>query len=263
MQKEQARNTIFEFLNNGKPKKSREFDWGVRINSVKSELCQNDLDVILTAQNLPDTISLPKVNDTEELKWFSSQLERFTALKTKISVILFIETAQGIMNLKEICTTAKKLSENRNFEPVALVFGGDDYLADIGARKTDQLTEVLYARQKLVMMAKAFQLQAIDVVYIQYKDLDGLKQQSIEGANMGYTGKQVIHPDQVPVVQEAFLPSEKQIKWAKDLIEAYHKYAASGKGAFNFNGIMVDSPTLKQAENLIKFVEVVGKDTNQ
>lgn len=98
-----------------------------------------------------------------------------------------------------------------------------------GVIRTEDSIEILYARQKLVLVAKAFGLQAIDMVYIQYKDLEGLKRQSEQGAKMGYTGKQVIHPDQVPVVQEAFLPTAKQIEWATGLLQAFNDHQKSGK----------------------------------
>ena len=93
------------------------------------------------------------------------------------------------------------------------LFFSDDFVADIGAVRTESCSELLYARQKIVTHAKAFGLQAIDLVHIQYKDLLGLQQQSREGAQMGFTGKQVIHPSQIPVVHEAFSPSNTQIQW--------------------------------------------------
>lgn len=88
---------------------------------------------------------------------------------------------------------------------------------------------MLYARQKLVLVAKAFNLQAIDMVDIDFKDLEGLKIRAKEGALMGYTGKQVIHPGQVPIVQEAFLPNEKEIEWASGLLEAFEKHQTTGQ----------------------------------
>lgn len=78
------------------------------------------------------------------------------------------------------------------------------------------------------MAAKAFDLQAIDMVDINYKDLNTLKLHCEEGMRMGYTGKQVIHPDQVPIVQTAFLPSEKQVLWATDLIKAFNEHQKKG-----------------------------------
>lgn len=76
---------------------------------------------------------------------------------------------------------------------------------------------------------------------------------------MGYTGKQVIHPTQVPVVQEAFLPTKEQVEWARGLLEAFESHQKSGKGAFSYKGTMIDMPSMKQAQNIIDLVQTVTK----
>ena len=91
------------------------------------------------------------------------------------------------------------------------------------------------------------------MVYINFKDLDGLKRQAEQGAAWGFTGKQVIHPAQVPVVQAAYSPSESSLRWAKELIDAYEKHEKEeGKGAFTFRGqTMVDKPLLRRARYIL------------
>ncbi|XP_047482350.1 citramalyl-CoA lyase, mitochondrial-like [Penaeus chinensis] len=121
-----------------------------------------------------------------------------------------------------------------------------------GATRTNEAKELSFARQYVVTVAKAFKLQAIDLVYIDYKDLAGLKVQSEEGAGMGFTGKQVIHPGQVPVVQAAFSPPPEKIEWAKALIQAFEEHQKEGKGAFTFRGNMIDMPLLLQARNIVQ-----------
>jgi len=99
-------------------------------------------------------------------------------------------------------------------------------------------------------------MQAIDLVHIDYKDLDGLRRQALEGARMGFTGKQVIHPGQVPVVHQAFAPSQEKIEWATDLIREFNQHASQqGKGAFSFRGHMIDAPLVKQARNILDTAE--------
>lgn len=259
--KQKARETIKKVLDNGKTKKQRDYDWGIRVNSVESGLCAEDLKILLTAKNLPDTVSLPKVENPDHIKWFSDQTNNHITDLSKstqnVNLIIYIESAIAMTNLPDILKTARLLSQQYNkFTPVALLFGSDDYCASIGATRTDSCLEILYARQKLVMYAKAFNLQAIDMVYIQYKDLDGLRKQSEEGARMGYTGKQVIHPMQVPVVQQAFLPTRKQLEWAEGLLKAFDDHQKSGKGAFNFKGSMIDMPTMKQAQNILNMHKI-------
>jgi citrate lyase subunit beta-like protein len=195
----------------------------VRVNSVGSGMCKADLNVVLGGENLPDAIHLPKVDDAEELTWFVQRYNNALASSKNedttvtVGLIMFVESARALMRLPEICTMAEQLKMMSNLVPEALVFGSDDFVADIGATRTTAATELLYARQKIVAVAKAFELQAIDLVHIDYKDLDGLKLYSEEGARMGFTGKQVIHPGQVPVVQKAFSPSDAKVEWATNL----------------------------------------------
>jgi citrate lyase subunit beta-like protein len=84
--------------------------------------------------------------------------------------------------------------------------------------------------------------------------LDGLERQSLEGARFGFTGKQVIHPAQVPVVQRAFSPAPDRVEWARALIAAFEEQQAEGRGAFSFRGHMIDMPTVKQARNVLSLI---------
>ncbi|KAJ8964398.1 hypothetical protein NQ314_004935 [Rhamnusium bicolor] len=262
--KEQARATIRGVLDKGRPDQSKT-DLGVRVNSIDSGLCHSDLESCLSGNNLPDTILLPKVESSEHLKWFADEISHLVKNDNKINLIIFIESAMAFVNLVDICKSAVQLSKRFNFVPTTLVFGSDDFCANIGATRTSNSIEILHARQKLVLTAKAFNLQAIDMVYIQYKDLDGLKAQSEEGMRMGYTGKQVIHPGQVPVVQEAFLPTKTQIDWAQGLLRSFEEHQKTGKvpekwliilGAFAYRGSMIDMPTMKQAQNIMKLAKL-------
>ena len=169
------------------------------------------------------------------------------------------------------------MSEFTKCRLAAIVFGSDDFCANIGkchsechclfnsnfaclgATRSDDGREVLLARQQVVLTAKDFDLQAIDSVYINYKDLNGLKQQSEEGASMGFTGKQAIHPTQIPIIQEAFCPSDDKITWAKELVAGFEQAQKEGKGAFVFRGQMIDMPLLKQAYNVLKIAQKIGK----
>ena len=90
----------------------------------------------------------------------------------------------------------------------------------------------------------------MDLVLLQ--DMEGLIRQSAEGARMGYTGKQVIHPIQIEAVQNAFTPSEEKIEWARQLVDAFDAHQQTGQGAFTFRGHMIDMPLLLQAKNVLQ-----------
>ncbi|XP_072252711.1 citramalyl-CoA lyase, mitochondrial isoform X2 [Leuresthes tenuis] len=173
------------------------------------------------------------------------------ALTEPIRLVTFVETAVGLLNFKAVCEEIRQLAPKAGLHHDGVVFGSDDFCASIGATRTKDARELLYARQKVVVTTKAFGLQAIDLVYIDYKDVEGLRQQAREGALMGFTGKQVIHPGQIQVVQEEFSPSQERVQWAKELIAAFDQHQKEGKGAFTFRGSMIDMPSLKQAQNII------------
>ncbi|KAM9850694.1 citramalyl-CoA lyase, mitochondrial [Aulostomus maculatus] len=249
--KTEARETIPRMLaelNLGRTEKC------VRVNSVSSGLAETDLQVILGAEVLPPAVMLPKVEDTEEVQWFVDRFQQHLkgrSLTEPIRLITFVETAVGLLNFKVVCEEIRRLAPKASLHHDGVVFGSDDFCASIGATRTKDARELLYARQKVVVTTKAFGLQAIDLVYIDYKDVEGLRQQAREGALMGFTGKQVIHPGQIQAVQEEFSPSQERVQWARELIAAFEKHQAEGKGAFTFRGSMIDMPSLKQAQNIV------------
>ncbi|XP_048656638.1 citramalyl-CoA lyase, mitochondrial isoform X7 [Marmota marmota marmota] len=172
-------------------------------------------------------------------------------LEQPMNLIPFVETAMGLLNFKAVCEETLRIGPQMGLFLDAVVFGGEDFRASIGATSSKETQDILYARQKIVVIAKAFGLQAIDLVYIDFRDADGLLRQSREAAAMGFTGKQVIHPNQIAVVQEQFTPSPEKIQWAEELIAAFKAHQQLGKGAFTFQGSMIDMPLLKQAQNIV------------
>ncbi|XP_046556214.1 citramalyl-CoA lyase, mitochondrial-like isoform X1 [Haliotis rubra] len=231
-------------------------DCAVRVNSVSSGLVEEDLRVIFKADRLPQTILLPKVDTVEDLTQFTDLLQSVTADRKDYCpyLLTYVESAQGVLNMQDVLQRARQYSTQGVFYMDGVVFGSDDFCADIGAVRTTDARELTYARQKVVMVAKAFRLQAIDLVFINIKDTESLRHQSLEGARMGYTGKQVIHPGQVSTVRDAFTPSEERVQWATELVAAFQQHQESGKGAFTFHGNMIDMPLLLQAKNILKIV---------
>lgn len=248
--KTEARDVIREVIHS--------FDFGktecaVRINSFQSNLAKEDIRTLFSAEKVPETIMVPKVESLQHIEWIHSELKNNLKTKqNKINLVFFVESATALLDLRAMCKKAIEFSKEGPFTLEGLVFGSDDFCADIGAARTENAMELLTARQMFVLIAKSFRLQAIDMVHINYKDLEGLLKMSREGANMGFTGKQVIHPDQIPIVQQAFSPSEEKVKWATELIEHFKEHQKQGKGAFTFHGAMIDKPLLLQAENIVK-----------
>jgi citrate lyase subunit beta-like protein len=225
----------------------------IRINSIGSGMEKYDLAAALTAS--PDTIVVPKIETAEQVKWVSDHIETHELASHKnigtVRLLVGVETAKGILNLKEIAEADKRLE--------AIIFGGEDYAASVGAVRTKAATELLYARQATVTACAANDLQAIDIVFIDFKDPDGLRVEAEQGSGFGFSGKQIIHPNQVAVVQEAFTPSDSAIDYAKRIVESFESSQKEGKGAYALDGKMIDMPLLKNAQKVLDRAKAAGK----
>lgn len=247
--KAEARATIAKAL--------QELDFGAseklaRINSVGSGWEKDDIEAVLPHK--PDGIVIPKVESYDHVEWANKIIED-AELKNgwgvnSIRILIGVETAKGILNLKEIAAHPRL---------DAVIFGGEDFAASIGAARTKDATELLYARQAVIVACAANDLQAIDIVTIDYKDLDALKAEAEQGAGLGFSGKQVIHPNQVPVAQEAFTPSDEAIAYARRIVETFEASQKEGKGAYSLDGKMIDMPLLKNAQKVLSRAKAAGK----
>ncbi len=236
----------------------KELDFGksercIRINQIGSGLEKRDLAAALATN--PDTVVVPKIETAEQVKWVSEHIETYE-LSSKLNIgsvrlLVGVETAKGILNLKEIAEADKRLE--------AIIFGGEDYAASVGAVRTKDATELLYARQAVVTACAANDLQAIDIVFIDFKDPDGLRSEAEQGARFGFSGKQIIHPNQVQVTQEAFTPSDKAIEYAKRIVESFESSQQAGKGAYALDGKMIDMPLVKNAQKVLDRARAGGK----
>ena len=247
--KTEARTTIAKAL--------RELDFGrseklARINAVGSGLEQDDIQSVLPYR--PDGIVIPKLETLDQIEWASgtieaAELEHGWPLQS-IRLLVGVETARGILDLKEIASHPRL---------DAIIFGGEDFAASIGATRTKEATELLYARQAVLTAAAAFGLQAIDIVTIDFKDIDSLRVESEYGARLGFTGKQTIHPAQVEPVQAAFTPDDTAIAHAQQIVETFEASQARGAGAYALDGKMIDMPLLKNAQKVLERAKAAGK----
>jgi citrate lyase beta subunit len=248
--KADARATILEAL--------QTLDFGrseklVRINPVGSGLEDEDLRAVLPGH--PDGIVIPKVSSAADVAWVSMRLaeaEREHGWpEESIGILVLIESAKGVVNLKEIASSDPRLQ--------GLIFGAEDLAGDIGAVRTNAGWEIFYARSAVVTHAAAFGLQALDMVFMNLSDIDGLRTEAQEGARMAYSGKQIIHPNQVTPVQEAYSPSDEAIEHAKRVVEADRMHQEEGTGAFTLDGKMVDAPVVKAARWVLERAKAAGK----
>jgi citrate lyase subunit beta-like protein len=224
----------------------------VRLNNVGSGFEQEDLATVLPCH--PDGIVIPKVESFDQIQWASELIEAAELANgwglNSIRMLVGIETAMAILNLKEIASHPRL---------DGLIFGSEDFAANIGATRSKAGWEVMYARSAVVTAAAAYELQAIDLVFIDFRDTLNLKFEAQQGAAMGYTGKQIIHPSQVGPVQEAFTPSNEAIEYARRIEETFAAHQSEGKGAYELDGKMIDLPLLKNAQKVLERARAAGK----
>eukprot|EP01084_Bolivina_argentea_P060345 110259_1 len=248
-QKIEARQCAINTLNNYTFNKRTEVS--MRINPVSSGLAQDDINAILSANTMPNTICLPKVQNPNEIKWLSSEITKQIGSKGDlIEIIGMIETPNAVLNAYSICTSDERLT--------GIVFGADDYAAIINATRTSSNHEIMFARNLTLLNAKSVGLDTIDIVNINFRDHDIFLKEAQQGFEMGFTGKQCIHPIQADLAQKAFSPPNKTIEWAVKVVNSFDNQTSKGVGAFELEGIMIDMPTVKQAQNICTRAKACG-----
>lgn len=218
----------------------------VRTNSPASGKITDDLEAVV--RKGLDGIVIPKVNTVSEL----SRIEKKISLlekKHKLQptfLIPSIESAQGVVNCYSIASFSKRI--------IAVVFGVFDLLNDMGIEYSKQSEGAKYARSKIPLDAKAAGVVAIDAIWQDLRDEKGLEKDCKIGKNLGYSGKSIIHPEQIEVTHKSFHPNKTEIEWAKKVCNAYLKSVKKGKGATTVEGKMIDEVHYKQAKALLDLV---------
>jgi citrate lyase subunit beta/citryl-CoA lyase len=166
-----------------------------------------------------------------------------------------LESALGIIKAYEIATASR--------HNCGLAIGLEDYTADLGTQRTNEGRESFFARSMVINAAKAAGIQAIDTVFSDVADMDGLKQSVIEAKSLGFEGKGCIHPRQVKVVHEAFAPTLEEIEKAKKIVLAFEEAETKGLGVVSLGTKMIDAPVVKRAQKTIELAilnNIITKD---
>jgi citrate lyase subunit beta/citryl-CoA lyase len=205
----------------------------VRTNGTRSHHIQADMAVALQASL--DGIIVPKLETAADLQMFEASMP----------VIGIIETARGVANVE-------MLVDQQSRPLSALAFGPEDFITDIGGRRTPEGIEVLYARSRVVLAARLGGVQALDQVFTAIRDDEAFRRDAEVGRQLGYGGKMCVTPRQVDMANEVFSPSAEEIDRSRRLIEAYEAAQSDGRGVIEFEGSMVDEPLLKRARLVLE-----------
>jgi citrate lyase subunit beta/citryl-CoA lyase len=161
-----------------------------------------------------------------------------------------LESGQGIENAAAIAAVAENVA--------AISIGLEDYTADLGVVRTAEGRESLYARTRLVNAAKAAGVQAIDSVYSDVADMDGLKRWGEGSRALGFEGMGCIHPAQIPVIHAAFAPSVAEIEKAQKIVVAFEEAQQRGVGVVSLGSKMIDPPVVQRALKLVARAKAMG-----
>lgn len=221
----------------------------VRINPLP--LGAEDLEAIVPEG--PDLLLLPKVESPEVVRDIDGRVKeilRRSGSSRPLHLMPILETALGIESAFEIARAADSV--------VALTLGLEDYTADLGVVKTAEGEETLYARQRVVVAAKAAGLQAIDSVYGDVGDSEGLARWAARSRSMGFEGMGCVHPRQIEIIHRAYAPSSQEIEKALRIEAAFREAEAKGLGVVSLGSKMIDPPVVLRARRLVDRARAMG-----
>ncbi len=210
----------------------------VRVNAPSSEWFDADLTQALSPE-LTGVI-VPKLETLADLDRVSRALD--DAGFPDLGVFVGIETVLGVAD-------ARALLEHQRV--IAAYFGAEDFIADLGGRRTVGNIEVLYARSQVVIAGRLAGVPVIDQVVTDFRNTEAFNAEAVEACALGFRGKLCIHPGQVTPANTAFTPTSEEVARAQRLIDAYDEASAAGVSAIDFEGQMVDGPLVAQAQQLI------------
>lgn len=240
-EKDAARELVSQYFASLKKKPPMEIV--VRINGLDTDYYAADLNAVVCDKL--DTVMLPKaqVEDLKLLDKLLAEEEKKKGLTKKIGVIPIVELAVSVLQTEEI-TACPRVN--------GVLLGAEDLSGDMEVMRTKQGNEILYPRQRLAYACGARKIDAIDTPFTDTNDESGLMDDCKFVSNLGFNAKAAIHPNQVPVINEIFVPAKKSIEWALRVEEAAKQAALKGLGVFSLDGKMVDKPVILRARKIIE-----------
>ncbi|KAF3916202.1 hypothetical protein AA313_de0208051 [Arthrobotrys entomopaga] len=231
--------------------------WGRKGNEVfpPTETLDEDLELLAIPQGFRLTAVIPKANNPVNLRHISrailSKRLKYVnyeeATRRRCKMLPIIETPHGVANLEKYTSFGGWFS--------GMIFAAEDYCASMGIPRTEDYSNMLFARSSIVNLCKMMGLSTIDMVCQDFTRPDILLEECNDGLYLGFEGKQTIHPDQIDIINKAFSPRPSEVAWARELLDEVAR--RPGDGAFEFGGKMVDRPVFRKAENILDRVEKI------
>ena len=203
----------------------------VRINALDTDLWERDGEMI------------------ERLAHKLDELESRYGIEEPIGILPLIETALGLENSFAIARASGRVQ--------ALFLGAEDLTADLGAIRSSEGEEILYARCRLITAARAAGIEAIDTPFPGVDEIEALRRDAARARSLGFSGKAVISPRHIEIVNRAFSPSEAEIEYAYEVMEAIEEAKRQGKGAISLRGKMIDAPIVERARRVLEMAKQI------
>ena len=217
----------------------------VRVNDLGTKWGEQD---VAAVANLPiQAILVPKVSEIRDISRVVDLLNR---LGSELPIWIMVETPLAIININELA---------RQPRVTTLVMGTSDLVVDLCAEHLEERQNISYALQRSIIAARAFGKKILDGVHLDFRDLDSLRNVCRLGKSMGFDGKTLIHPDQIPVANDAFSPSEAELDKAKRVIDAWRSAQTRGSGVVEVDGTLVESLHVEEAKRLISFFSEISE----
>jgi len=222
----------------------------VRVNHLDTPFGLEDLEEIVPLQ--PDAIRFPKTETVEELAELIKIIEaienKHNLPHDKMTIHAMIETALGVQNVFEIAKFSKRVD--------AITIGGQDLTADMNIKSTKDGSGIDLARKMIVMAAKANKIDAIDTVFVDVNDEEGLRNETEYAKQIGFTGKAVINPRQIDIIHDVYMPTDEEIRKAYRIMKEFKKNKNAGIGVFAIDGKMIDAPVMARAAHVLELARI-------
>ena len=226
----------------------------VRINSIDTPYWQKDIDEILPYK--PGLILLPKTGTAQDAlaaDAYITEVEKKLGLpQNTVGLMPLIETALGVDNAFMIASSTKRVK--------ALFLGAEDLTADLQCKRTKEGREIEYARTRLVVAARAAGVDVYDTPFTDVNDDEGIVKDAELAKALGFTGKASISPRHVEVINSVFSPTQQEVDYAYEVMEAIELAKSQGKGAIALRGKMIDAPIVARAERTIAMAQALGME---
>lgn len=254
-EKDTARKLIGEALGRERaPKAPARF---VRVNAIGHERMDADLEAVLRPEL--DGLVLPKVETAEEVLKVESVLKMLEPehkiARGSVRLLIAIESPRGLLNAPAIAAASSRV--------VGLMFGAEDYGREMGlpTKREGEAQDLLYARSAMAVAAASAHVQAIDGVWVDLKDTDGLNRFALQSRRLGFSGMSLIHPSQINPINAVFSPTPEEIEYATQVVQAFEEANARGDGSVAFGGQLIDRPIVERARRALDMAKTLGIKT--